>query len=234
MTRRPLYQSVREEILETLGDGPADPRTLSDAALAKRFGVSRITVRRAVDDLVASGTLYRVQGRGTFVRSRKVPEKLSLDSFIEGWLNAGPDLQSDVVRFERVPAGEAAASRLGVDPDSEVVAIRRIRRQGGAPMVIDDRYVRADRAAALTLQVARTVSLITHLRTHAGVPLERAEMEIEARVSSAAEARLLGIRAGQTVLVRNLVLVDPAGAPIMAGTSVYRADRVTYRVTVST
>ena len=75
----PLYRQVQAGIEDMIrGDPGGKDVPLSDAQLAERFGVSRITVRRAVDELVDAGVLYRIQGVGTFVRKNKLREKLTL------------------------------------------------------------------------------------------------------------------------------------------------------------
>src|ERR1700743_3156684 len=86
----PLYRQVQAGIEDMIRAYPdMKPQPFSDASLAKRFGVSRITVRRAVDELVAEGVLYRIQGRGTFVRRNKLKEKLTLTSFLDAWTQPG-------------------------------------------------------------------------------------------------------------------------------------------------
>src|SRR5437764_13647467 len=82
----PLYRQVQaglEEMIHANQRGKEMP--LSDAQLAERFGVSRITVRRAVDELVDAGVLYRLQAVGTFVRRNKLRERLTLNSFLHAW-----------------------------------------------------------------------------------------------------------------------------------------------------
>src|SRR5215471_14131438 len=82
----PLYRQVQTGIEDLIRDNPsAAEQALSDAQLSERFGVSRITVRRAVDELVDAGLLYRIQGVGTFVRPNKLREKLTLTSFLDAW-----------------------------------------------------------------------------------------------------------------------------------------------------
>src|SRR5262249_9182954 len=113
----PLYRQVQSGIVGlSRGTPRAKEIPLSDAQRAERFGVSRITVRRAVDELVDAGILYRIQGRGTFVRQNKLREKLTLNSFLDAWTPKAGGFNVRVAAFERVPADDSVAESLGLPP----------------------------------------------------------------------------------------------------------------------
>src|SRR3569623_24935 len=111
----PLHRQVRNSIEELLrarhGNGSISH---SDTDLCERFQVSRITVRRAVKELVDAGLLYRMRGLGTFVRPRKTKEKLTLTSFLDAWAGKSEQLDVKVAQFEHRQADESIAERLGV------------------------------------------------------------------------------------------------------------------------
>ena len=135
----PLYRQVQAGIEDMIRAHPdVKNQSFSDASLAKRFGVSRITVRRAVDELVAEGVLYRIQGRGTFVRRNKLKEKLTLTSFLEAWTQSGGGFTVKVAIFEpRMPAPPDVAERLGVGAGAHVAYVRRLRFQKDMLVAID-------------------------------------------------------------------------------------------------
>src|SRR5687768_3414635 len=98
----PLYRQVQDGIEHLIRASPRSQRVqLSDAYLADHFGVSRITVRRAVNELVNAGRLYRIRGLGTFVRPRKLKEKLTLNSFLDAWTGNSGRFDVRVAAFER-------------------------------------------------------------------------------------------------------------------------------------
>jgi len=230
----PLYRQVQAGIEEMIRTHPgAKDMPLSDAQLAERFGVSRITVRRAVDELVDAGILYRIQGRGTFVRQNKLGEKLTLTSFLDAWTQKAGRFNVRVAAFERVPAGGDLAERLRARAGEPLVYVQRLRFQKDALVAIDDRYMRADHCPRLTVQHIRTSSLVDHLRNREGIEIDRGEMEIEARRATQQEAKALGIRRGQPILVRRVTFLTKTNEPVLTGTSVYRADRISYRLTLS-
>lgn len=229
----PLYQQVREQIAAALRETDGNPGfELSDSCISKRFGVSRITVRRAIDDLVEAGLLYRVQGRGTFPCKPKRAEKLTLTSFLDSWSHDGARPRILIDHLGPVEAGAEIAGKLQIGADSDVTYIRRHRFLDDMLVAIDHRYIPLSLSDGLTMQDINTSSLTDYLRNRAGVEIDIGEMEIEARCAGNDDQQELMIEAGQPVLVRSLTLNDRAGAPVLTGTSIYRADRIKYRVAV--
>jgi GntR family transcriptional regulator len=230
----PLYRQVQAGIEKMIRANPrAKQIPLSDARLSERFGVSRITVRRAVDELVDAGVLYRIQGIGTFVRQNKLKEKLTLNSFLDSWAHRSGPVHVCVATFERLAADGELAERLAVPAGRELVYVRRLRFQKETLVALDDRYLRADCCRRLTTQDIKTSSLVDYLRNREGVELDRGEMEIEARRANPAQAKSLGIRRGEPILLRRVTFLTKKGEPVLTGTSVYRADRVSYHLTIS-
>ena len=230
----PLYRQVQDGIEDLIRTSPSkEALPLTDAQLAERFGVSRITVRRAVDELVDAGILYRIQGVGTFVRPRKLSEKLTLNSFLDSWTRKGTPSEVRVGAFEQVPANRELAERLGVKVGADLVYVQRLRYQKKALIAIDDRYLRAACCRKLTTQDIMTSSLVDFLRNREKIPLARGEMEIEARACDQRESRIFGIKARKPVLVRRVTFFSSKNEPILTGISTYRADKVSYRLTLS-
>jgi GntR family transcriptional regulator len=230
----PLYRQVQAGIEQMIRANPrAKEMPLSDAQLAQRFGVSRITVRRAVDELVGAGVLYRLQGVGTFVRQKKLRERLTLNSFLDAWTQRAGQFNVRVEAFERIPADKEIATRLAVRRGTELVYVQRLRFQKEALVAIDDRYIRADRCSRLTTQDIKTSSLVDYLRNREGIELDHGEMEIEARRANERQAKALGVRTGEPILVRRVTFLTKDNEPVLTGISTYRADRVSYRLTLS-
>jgi|KBSMisStandDraft_5_1062788.scaffolds.fasta_scaffold104398_3 GntR family transcriptional regulator len=230
----PLYRQVQTGIEELIRHNPSSTElALSDAQLSERFGVSRITVRRAVDELVDAGVLYRIQGVGTFVRPKKFREKLTLNSFLDAWTQKAGKFDVRVAAFEKIQADKDVAERLNVKPGTELVYVQRLRFQKKALVAVDDRYIRADCCRRLIRQDVITSSLVDFLRNREKIPLARGEMDIEARAADRREARIFGVKLASPVLVRRVTFVTKDNKPVLTGVSTYRADRVSYRLTVS-
>jgi GntR family transcriptional regulator len=201
--------------------------------LADRFGVSRITVRKAVEGLVASGLLYRIPKLGTFVRPGKFREKLTLTSFLDPWSNNSEQLKIRIGTFGRVKANQRIAGRLGVAVGEEVVYVQRLRFKKGSLVVIDDRYLRVKHTRQLSEKDILASSFVDYFQNRANIQIENGEMEIEARGANSKEAKAFGIKRNQPVLVRRILLFGHRRQPLLAGISIYRADRVSYRVMLS-
>lgn len=230
----PLYRQVQDGIEDLIrSKSPTKDLPLSDAHLAERFGVSRITVRRAVDELVDAGILYRIQGVGTFVRPRKFREKLTLTSFLDAWTQKTGRFDVRVGAFEKVRADRNLSQRLNVRNGADLVYVQRLRFQKKTLVAVDDRYLRVDCCRRLTRQDVMTSSLVDFLRNREKIALARGEMDIEARGADQREARIFGIKRGNPILVRRMIFVTKNGEPVLTGVSTYRADRVSYRLTVS-
>jgi len=229
----PLYRQVQDKIQEMLRTNKgAEGLPLTDSYLVDYFGVSRITVRKAVEGLVDAGWLYRVPKLGTFVRPGMFREKLTLTSFLDPWSEASKRLQIRIGRFDRVKAAPEIANSLQVKNGEEIVYVQRLRFQGDKLVVVDDRYLRVIHARRLTDKDILTSSFVDYFQKRLNVQIENGEMEIEARGANAKEAKAFGIRAGQPVLGRRITLFNRK-RPLLTGVSVYRADRVSYRVMIS-
>ena len=133
-----------------------------------------------------------------------------------------------------MPAPADVAERLRIRIGDPVTYVQRLRLQKDMLVAIDDRYIRAECCTRLTHQDITTSSIVDYLRNREGIDIRRGDMEIEARAAEPIEAALLGIERGQPVLVRRVTFLTANDEAIHTGTSVYRADRTSYRLTLST
>lgn len=228
----PLYVQIRRRLLALIASWP-DPRRrfFTDDELCQMFGVARMTVRTALKEFVDKGLLVRARGAGTYVSVRKVEEHFSprMD-FIDQWAIHGRPLNLDVRTFDVVPAPAAFAEALGLDADTPVLLVERLRSAGGVPVSIDYRYILRAAATAMTPDTARQQSLLDLL---AGtVELDYADMTIEATRAKGSICDLLELLPGDPVLVRGLIYYASDEQPIMAGVSYYRHDQSGYSIRV--
>ena len=229
---QPLYLQVRDLLLAEFHDPMrTDDARLSDAELMTRFGVSRPTVRNAVAELVRSGFVTRVPGRGTFFTQR---EKLaigldSLDRFFTEWHLAELDPGSKIVAYRTIVAPNDIAARLRVAVGARVLAMRRLRTARGEPASFDVRYVVDWCAKHVTREDAENDLLFNILAKNASIPSTAVEQEIGVEAASKDEARHLGVAIGAPLLRRDVTIFTTGNVPIITGSGWYRSDRFRFR-----
>jgi GntR family transcriptional regulator len=184
----------------------------TEQTLCEQFGVSRITVRRALADLAEQGYIERRQGVGSFVRDHGRSEQSPTDrSYLDGLRQAQFETQVDVVELQvrRPPA--VVAEALGASGDLlHIVRVRRQRRTG-EPLMVTDAWLPAGLADTLTESALRRTPLY-ELLPDAGIRVDRVRHEITAEIAGPRNAQLLDTAIGAALLrVNRLAFV--AGAP---------------------
>jgi GntR family transcriptional regulator len=229
----PAYEQVRQRLRGLIaGWRDHTQRFYGDEALSAMFGVSRLTVRRAVDDLVEERYLVRKRGVGTFVIAEKVEEQLNAEAdFFRQWARAGRELVARVELFEIRPAPTPVAEILEIEPGSPIAQIERIRSSDGQAAAFDIRYLPEALAQTLSPELIERRSLVDHLRQrHA---LAAVDYWIEAIQAGSDERALrLGLLPGDPALVRRLCYRSVEGRPLMCGVSFYRADQIRFAITL--
>jgi GntR family transcriptional regulator, N-acetylglucosamine utilization regulator len=199
-----LYEKTIDFIRKLIADGGLEPgsRLPAEVEIAAMAGVSLMTVRRAMAELVAAGTLQRVQGRGTFVRSNRV----QTDSTIIGGLQRtlglqGVELTTDVLSFSEATAGSTDAKNLAIPEGTAIWRIVRLRRFDGVPAVREVAVIPQILAPDLDTRFgAEGDSLYEVLSTSYGLTETLEEQTLVARPASDDEARDLGIVPGSFVV----------------------------------
>jgi GntR family transcriptional regulator, histidine utilization repressor len=196
------YARVKAWLKDGLSRGrwPAGALMPSEAELVERFGVSRMTVNRALRELQAEGLLVRRQGKGTFAAERhRVASRLSIRDLHEE-IESGGHAHSATVHLAREEAATPAlAERLGLQPGDPVFHTRIVHRRDGQPLQCEDRYVNPA-AAPGYLGVDFTTITPTHYLLEVA-PFWEAQYSIEAAAPTPEEARLLGIGVREPCLI---------------------------------
>lgn len=197
----PAYEQVKAFIKTRISAGtwkPGDP-VPSEAALAAQFGISRMTVNRALRELSAEGMVTRVQGSGTRVAElHRISSRLTIRDIHEEVVERGHVHTTRVLMVEAEKASADLARTLGLRTGARVFHTMLVHLENGVPIQYEDRYVNPA-AAPDFLETDFTRTTPTHhLLQHA--PLTEASYSIEACLPSAQEARQLGIKRGEPCL----------------------------------
>lgn len=229
----PLYAQVKRRLQAIIRSGVlGDGRFYTDQEVCAMFGVSRFTVRQAIQELVAQGLLRRVQGQGTFVNTDKFDEIFGPQmDFKLQWERVGRPLTFRLNRFATLPCPEDMAFHLGLGAGQNVLQIERVRQAGGTVASYDMRYIHPDFAASITEEDALNHSLLDLLSRRAN--LSHAQNRMEASLAGTEIGQLLGVPASSPVMVRELVYYGTDGLPVMAGRSYSPGNVLRHTFTVA-
>ncbi|MEU9025178.1 GntR family transcriptional regulator [Actinomadura sp. NPDC048394] len=217
-------QAVRRELLamlEGLEPGDALP---SERRLVEDLGVSRPTLRQAVDGLVAEGLLERRHGSGTYVAEPRIAVPLTMTSFTEDMIRRGMKPGGRVLSFRTETAGARIGRRLALPPTEEVFTIRRLRLADGATMAIETLYLPRALMPGLRRDVLEGRSFYDLLRG-AGIVIASGTETIEPTVTTLEEAAELGVPVHTPAFLFERVTRDEDGRPLEYVRSLYRGDR---------
>lgn len=238
----PKYLSVREHLRRRVAALPEHTLLPPEPVLCAEYGVSRITLRRAVDGLVADGHLVREQGRGTYVTRPAIRHEYR-ESFVHriaGWSSVmteqGAQVGTTVLTQRIVPVPGSIAGELSLTPADDVVELIRLRSVDGAPNHVAHSYVPAARYPRAAEQDFSSGSLYDFLRREYGADLAHARIVVDVGTATPEEADLLRIVAGSPLLVVRTTVRDTDGAPLVHSYSRLRPDvsQVEFEVSVGT
>jgi GntR family transcriptional regulator len=230
----PLYFQVARHLEMAIETGQVPPGTRLDneVELADQLGLSRPTLRRAMQYLVDKGLLVRRRGVGTRVVQPKVRRPLELTSLYDDLAGSGQRPATKVLSNERVPAPADVAEALSIPEGSPVIALVRLRSAAEQPIARMANWLPVD-LPGLTTEALRERGLYQLIRA-AGIQLHAATQTIGARTATTAEARQLGESRGAAVLTMQRLTYDDHGRAVEYGSHIYAASRYSFELSLLT
>ena len=231
---RPAYRQIELQLLDLIDEGALMPgdRVPAERDLALRLGVSRMTLRQALDGLVRRGLMERRGGQGTFVAMRKVEQDLRvLRTYPDELHGQGVIARTTVLRMETVRAPAAVAAALGIDRGAAVHQIERLRSAGGAPLLAETAWLPANRVPVL--QIAQLEGSLWDALADAGHRVARAVERLEPIVAGMHEARLLAVAPGAPLMLVERTSFDRDDVAVEHAVGTFRGDRTSFVVEVS-
>ena len=223
----PLYVQLMEELETSIRNGVYKPgdKIMTEAEMAKEYGVSLITVRKAVGSLMEKGLVVRKQGKGTFVTKPKYSRNMKkLQSFTEMCEQMGVKPGAQVLENRLIMADKKVADRLGIEPGSNVVYISRLRLADGEPVQVEKSYFPLKYAFLLEEDLDNG-SMFECLKEKAGAKVASSEKMIELCRATAEEAALMDVKKGDYLLFVKSTAYDENGEPMYAGIQLINGDR---------
>jgi GntR family transcriptional regulator len=235
-TSTPLYLQLKDVVVQEIRDGALKPgdRVGSEAELERAHGVSRITVRQAINALVQEGALYRVPGKGTYVASKKVAPLAAFTSFSENMTAQGLRPSYRLLELELLEPPAEIRQELRLGERDRAWRIERLLLADGEPMGLQygfypERFL-GNGPRAIAPESLATASLYASLERTLDEPLWKAEETVEPAIANRKEVKLLEIPAGAPVLVVRRLAYLASGEPVESVKLVFRGDTYRYRV----
>jgi DNA-binding GntR family transcriptional regulator len=230
----PLYYQIAEQLKRAVEAGEITPgtRLANEVELADDLGVSRPTMRKAMEQLVGNGLVVRQRGAGTRVVSPKVLRYLELTSLYDDLQNSGQRPTTRVLSNTVEGASAETADALAVEVGTPVITTVRLRSAMDQPIAILTNYLPAHRLT-LTTEDLQTHGLYQLMR-RAGIVLHSATQVIGARTATTAEARLLGERRGEALLTMQRTAFDDRRVIVEYGNHIYYAARYSFEMSMLT
>lgn len=223
----PLHLQIQNYIAEQIHQGiyPPDSQVPSELGLSSQLGVSRMTVRKALDALVSKGLLYRRMGKGTYVADDVVSYNLTtMHSFSRTLQARGYRIDTRVLLIDTVIGAPEVLAGLNLDPGSLLVVVRRLRLVESRPAAIHIAYLDHRIYSPLLKLDLSSESLLDSMHEISGVLNASTSDSVQAGLATEEEGRLLEIERGSPVLRVEGVAYSEYGEPTRFSRAVYRGD----------
>lgn len=232
-----LYLQLETELKQAILDGKygVGERIPTEQELCQSFGMSRITVRRAVQDLVEEGLLSKVQGRGTFVA---VPKHVlgSTESLGRGFGGTDPDDHGThrlIIEKSAEHADKELAGILGISTGDDIFYIRRLIIEEDYPMAIDNLFVAAAMFPDLPDLLLDDISFYRLIDEHYQYEFGDESLTLDASTARGDEGQLLQCPTGSPLFILRKSMARADGKILHYSKSIIRADRVSYHFDVN-
>jgi GntR family transcriptional regulator len=222
MTKQSQARDRVLDLIEQIGVGEAIP---SERQLSVELGVSRLTLRAALDELVREGYLERRRGSGTFVREPKIAQELTMTSFSEDMQSRGMRPASRTLSLVTTTAGARLGRFLNVSPSERIVIAQRLRLADSETMAIEELHVPEALVPDLTARDLEQHSFYELLEQRYGIVIAGGIQTIEPTVTNEDESEALGVPLHSPAFLFERTTRDDTGRIVEFVRSIYRGDR---------
>jgi GntR family transcriptional regulator len=229
----PLYVQLKEEIINAIAQGVfgAGDQLPSQRSLCGQYGMSHMTVRRAISELINDGVIYAIPGKGIYVAERKQDAEAGpLIGFTEDMARRGMIASSRVLAAEITNASTVLARTLEVDVGEPLVYLRRLRLANDEPMAVQTSYLPHALCPGLLDYDLSSNSLFSLLRDRYQLALADSQVAVESALADEEMENLLGLERPAALLITEQLTYLSSGRVVEFARSMYRADRYRMRL----
>ncbi len=223
----PIYLQLKRSLIKKIKAGDLAPNSMipSELQLAKQLGVSRMTVNKALNELVRDGYLFRQQGKGTYVAERRLDYGFFLiTSFHSDMRERGLTPSTNVLRKEVIAAPQEVQDALQLRPGEKVIFVMRLRFADGEPLMLERRYLNLSLCRPILDEALDKESIHDLLIQKYDLPLTRVRQYLEAVALRTDEAQLLNVKANSPALLLHRITFTEE-QPVTFVRYLYRGDR---------
>ena len=235
----PLHVQLKRALLKMIEEGELKPgdKIMSESELCEKYNISRITARRAIDDLAREGYLRKVPGKGTFVSTPKITEKLGLlVTFTEDMLSRGLKPGSKLMKRDIITPPTDIAEYLRLSQDEKVIYLERLLLANEEPICLQKVFLPFRIFAGFLTVDEREVEtreLCDILNMFISRPVVWARQTLESVLITGKEAKLLGVQENSPGLLCKRITFDEMDNPVEYVEFLYRADRYKFVVNLA-
>ncbi|ADP18687.1 bacterial regulatory protein, GntR family protein 58 [Achromobacter xylosoxidans A8] len=232
----PLYARMETALAAEIAAGSlaSGSQLPTEDQLIERFAVSRTTVRKAVENLVARGLVEIRRGKGTFVTEPKLTQALTaLSGFVEDMDALGRQATARLLDKRPVPATADVARQLGVTRGAQVYRIERVRLADGVAMSFDETYLPLDIGVKVASNDLEAEPIFDLLELRYDLPLIEAEYQLEAVTADERVAQALGVAVGSPIFLIERTSYTEGQRPVDYEKLYYRGDLIRFTTRLS-
>ena len=230
---KPLYRQVEADIKSKIVSKVyvAGEKMPTENELSEQYNVSKITIRKAIQNLSDEGYVKKVQGKGTFITYKK--EKMYINKpsgFKETLSSKGHSSKNEIIQASFLNADGDISEKLSIPLNTKVVYLERLVWEDNEPMAIDKIYIEDEKFPGFITKLSKDLSFYTILEKDYNIQPKHAVLEIDGIIAQNQHADLLKCNIGDPLFSINKISYDFEDKPIHYSSTIVRCDRATYVV----
>lgn len=231
----PLYHQLKQIIIEDIESEKYEvgEQLPTEVELCDNYNVSRITVRRAISDLVDEKILYKKQGKGTFVSESKIKRELiSIGSFSDITTESGKEPSTQILKTKIKKPTKELCETLKINPEDDVLELKRLLSINGEPFIIEISHYPISQYPNLETYISSDQSIYKILRKYYDVEIVKAEKTLDVKLSNDEQSEIFDCDTNSVLYLLRKTALDKRNEVVHVSNSFFLASKVTFNFTV--